>query len=217
MRIYGEVVFDVAYLVLAVSIGINLVRSARGDRLLLLFGAMALVLGIGDAFHLVPRVHALLTTGQALNTPALGFGKLVTSVTMTIFYLMLYRIWQMKYGVKSKLLSGAVVFLAALRIGLCFSQHNQWFAPEPPLLWGIIRNIPFAILGALIVVIFWQKRDAYPPFRFLWLAVLLSFAFYIPVVLFADSLPAIGVLMLPKTACYVWILCMGLLARRANA
>ena len=32
----------------------------------------------------------------------------------------------------------------------------------------------------------------------------LSFAFYIPVVLLADVIPMIGMLMIPKTCAYVW-------------
>jgi hypothetical protein len=46
-------------------------------------------------------------------------------------------------------------------------------------------------------------------FKFLWLAVLISFSFYIPVVLWADVNPLIGMLMLPKTCAYVWLMWMG--------
>ena len=35
-------------------------------------------------------------------------------------------------------------------------------------------------------------------FKFLWLTIVLSFGFYIPVVLFADSMPIVGALMVPK-------------------
>ena len=43
----------------------------------------------------------------------------------------------------------------------------------------------------------------------MWLAVTLSFGFYIPVVLFADTIPVIGMLMIPKTCAYVWAVLMG--------
>lgn len=51
-------------------------------------GLSALVLGCGDAFHLVPR--ALNYFIDADLTAALGIGKLVTSATMTVFYVLLY-------------------------------------------------------------------------------------------------------------------------------
>ena len=43
----------------------------------------------------------------------------------------------------------------------------------------------------------------------MWLAITLSFGFYIPVVLWADTIPAVGALMIPKTCAYVWIVVMG--------
>lgn len=51
---------------------------------------MAVTLGAGDAFHLIPRAVALCTTGLDSFTAALGIGKWITSITMTIFYVLLY-------------------------------------------------------------------------------------------------------------------------------
>lgn len=45
---------------------------------------MAVVLGLGDSFHLVPRAIALCTTGLENFTTALGTGKFITSITMTV-------------------------------------------------------------------------------------------------------------------------------------
>ena len=50
----------------------------------------------------------------------------------------------------------------------------------------------------------------------MWLAIVLSFGFYIPVVLFADAYPAVGALMLPKTCAYVWMVVMGYCALRRH-
>ena len=46
-------------------------------------------------------------------------------------------------------------------------------------------------------------------FKFMWLAILFSFAFYILVVLWANEYPWIGFLMIPKTLAYVWVVTMG--------
>lgn len=43
----------------------------------------------------------------------------------------------------------------------------------------------------------------------MWLAIVLSFGLYIPVVLWANIIPWIGVLMIPKTLAYVWVVIMG--------
>ena len=49
------------------------------------------------------------------------------------------------------------------------------------------------------------------------LAVILSFGFYLPVVLFSGIAPAVGVLMIPKTLAYVWIVLMGWQLYRQSA
>ena len=209
----AESIFDALYLTFAIIIGIYLITKGQKGSLVRIFGVMALVLGGGDAFHLVPRAISLWTTGLEANAAALGIGKLITSITMTIFYLILYYIWRERYQVSGrKPLTITMWVLTIARIALCAFPQNQWLSYEQPLLWGILRNIPFAIMGILLIVLFAQeaKRANDKVFRFMWLAITLSFAFYLPVVLFAEKIPMIGMLMIPKTLAYVWVVVMGL-------
>ena len=126
--------------------------------------------------------------------------------------MILYYIWRIRYRVKGKNgLTLAVYGLAAARIALCLFPQNQWTSASAPLSWGIYRNIPFALLGLLVIVLFYQsartQRDQ--AFRHMWLTIVLSFGFYIPVVLWADAVPMIGMLMIPKTCAYVWTVLIG--------
>ena len=212
MQAIFETLFDIVYLVTVITLGVLMIRGSRGEKQYLLYGVMAVTLGCGDAFHLVPRAIALCTTGLENYTAALGIGKLVTSVTMTLFYVLLYYVWRARYQVSGQTGTTIAVWVLALaRIALCLMPQNAWTSAAPPLSWGIYRNIPFTILGVLIVVLFYrsarEKQDR--PFRHLWLAVVVSFACYIPVVLFADTVPAVGMLMIPKTCAYVWAVLIG--------
>ncbi len=212
MQAIVETLFDVAYLTLAITVGILMIKGSKGNRQYRLFGCMAVVLGAGDAFHLVPRAYALCTSGLEHYTAALGVGKWVTSITMTIFYVLLYYVWRQRYGVKGyHMLTAAVYVLAGLRVILCMMPQNQWMSAGAPVVWGIYRNIPFALLGLLVVVLFYQKakENNDQAFRWMWLTIVLSFGFYIPVVLWADAIPLIGMLMIPKTCAYVWTILIG--------
>ena len=126
---------------------------------------------------------------------------------MTIFYLILYFIFEMRYEKKSVPMRASVIALSVIRIALCFFPQNDWTG-EAPIIWGIYRNIPFAILGLIMVVLFFAKRSD-KIYKWMWLAILLSFLFYIPVVLWSEASPIIGMLMLPKTCMYMWIVVMG--------
>ena len=216
MQAIFETAFDIVYLVSVMTLGIIIVKDSRGNRQFSLFGIMAIVLGAGDAFHLVPRAVALCTTGLESYTAALGFGKLVTSITMTVFYVILYHVWMLRYGKKERLLTSSVYALAAIRIILCLMPQNDWLSAASPLSWGIYRNIPFTILGIMMIVLFHReaKANSDTTFRWMWLAITLSFACYIPVVLFSDSVPVTGMLMIPKTCAYVWAVVIGYKAMR---
>lgn len=219
MQVIFETLFDIIYLTTVITLGVKMIWGSKGVKQYLLYGIMAVTLGCGDAFHLAPRAIALCTTGLSNYTVALGIGKLVTSVTMTIFYVLLYYILRARYQVSGKNgLTAAVWALSLSRILLCLMPQNAWTSATAPLSWGIYRNIPFALLGLLVVVLFYRsaKENHDRPFRFLWLTVVLSFACYIPVVLFADTIPAIGILMIPKTCAYVWTVAIGYEAMKGS-
>ncbi|MDE6320281.1 MAG: hypothetical protein K2M22_11385 [Lachnospiraceae bacterium] len=217
MQAIMETLFDAVYLTTVLTLGILMLLKCKGNKQYRLFGIMAVVLGFGDAFHLIPRAYALCTTGLDNYTSALGIGKFITSVTMTIFYVILYYVWRLRYRVEGKnMITYAVYVLGILRIVLCLFPQNAWTSPDAALSWGIYRNIPFTILGIVIISLFYrsakEKQDVL--FKHMWLTILISFGFYLPVVLFADAIPMIGMLMMPKTCAYVWTVLIGFHAMR---
>ena len=212
MQAIIETLFDVCYLVSVITIGIRMVKSSKNSRQFKLFGWMAIVLGAGDSFHLIPRMIALCTTGLENFTVALGLGKWITSITMTLFYVLLYYVWRERYEIKGqKNLTIAVYLFAAIRIALCMMPQNNWLSADAPLSWEIYRNIPFAVIGLITIVLFYTsaKQNNDIAFKWMWMTIVLSFGFYIPVVLWADAIPMIGMLMIPKTCAYVWTVVIG--------
>lgn len=212
MQAIMEPIFHVVYLTTVITLGIKMLTKSKNNEYFKLFGAMSVILGFGDSFHLIPRIYALLTTGLENNAPALGFGKFVTSITMTIFYLILYKIWKKRFDIKnSKKLDITMYLLAAARIILCFFPQNDWFVNNPPVIWGIYRNIPFAIMGIIMIYLLYSYGVKHndKDYKNLGIAVLLSFGFYAPVVLWASENFFVGMLMIPKTLAYVWVVLIG--------
>lgn len=212
MQAIGEGIFDVGYLISVITMGILMLRRSGHRKQYKLFGLMAVVLGCGDAFHLLPRVFALWTTGLESHAAALGLGKFITSITMTAFYILLYHVWRARYQIKGQRgTTLAVWLLAAVRIALCLFPQNDWLSADAPVSWGIYRNIPFALLGLVVIVLFWRaaRKHQDRELQWMWLAIVLSFGFYIPVVLWADAVPLVGMLMIPKTCAYLWVVIMG--------
>lgn len=201
---YGESAFDVLYLLFAIISGCVLLHKAKNQTEKLM-GLAALILGCGDAFHLVPRVLNYFAAGDF--TAALGIGKLITSITMTVFYLFLYYVWLGYYREREKRSVTILLWaLSALRIALCLFPQNGWITNSGDMTWGVVRNIPFVLLGAAVFRLYFGKRNEDRIFKPVWLYILLSFLFYIPVAVGAGALPILGMLMLPKTVCYILLI-----------
>lgn len=212
MQAIMETIFDVVYLTTVITIGVFMIKKSNGNKQYFLFGIMAVTLGLGDSFHLIPRALALNTTGLENFAVALGIGKLITSLTMTVFYILLYYVWRLRYEVKDKQYLSIIVYtLSIIRFVLCLMPQNAWISLNTPLSWGIYRNLPFAAMGIIVIILFYQSsKNLYDKeFRFMWLTIVLSFAFYIPVVLFTNTIPLIGIFMIPKTCAYVWTVFIG--------
>lgn len=209
LPVYLESLFNILYLSTAVFLGIRMLLSGVSAQRTL-FGIMALILVCGDACHLIPRIAAGFSSDRRRFVRSLGFGKMITSVSMTLFYVILWHI-----GVTAFSLTGiwhwtlAVYSLAALRIIISVLPQNRWSSDSSPVSWAVYRNIPFLMLGGMACILFFLYR-ATAGFEHMWLAILLSFAFYLPVVIWSKKYTPIGMLMLPKSCIYIWIITMGL-------
>ena len=209
----GEAVFCIAYLIFDLVAAVIFFVNAHGSQALYLFGVLTLVLGGGDAFHLVPRVIKAFRGGSPSVEWWSGLGLMVSSITMTVFYVLLFYVWKAIFpevpypSVLPVLIWGS----AALRVILCLFPQNNWFRAEGNLRWGIYRNLPFAVTGLCLVILFFLSGNTggYG----LWtmsIAIIVSFACYFPVVLLAKKKSMVGMLMMPKTMAYIWMIAMGL-------
>ncbi len=208
---YTETIFDSAYLCTVLMTGVYILVTAKSAGHVL-FGIMALILVSGDLCHLAPRIALSFCGNTQRFLQALGTGKMIASVSMTLFYVFLWHI-----GILSFSPSGAagltipVYLVAAIRVVLTLLPQNRWGQDASPARWHIYRNVPFILLGCAVGFLFFiYRHSGVAHLRWMWLAILLSFAFYIPVVLGARKYPALGMLMLPKSCVYVWIITMGL-------
>ena len=201
-----ESLFDITYLILVIGLGTRLILEK--DINAKLFGIMAVLLGSGDAFHLLPRVISHLSPGGfAAHTLALSYGKMITGITMTIFYLLFYFYYREISKDRDHKKKWCIIFLAVVRIVLILLPQNNW-STGGSYSMGIVRNIPFLIMGILLMIWTYKNRD-YDGLKHMSLLIFLSFLFYVPVVIFSDIIPALGALMMPKTVAYVFIVVGG--------
>lgn len=192
-----ELFFDSMYLIFVIFIGIRLLLLRKENTGLV--GAMAMLLGLGDAIHLIPRIVANVeVNGFAANATGLFIGTRVSAMTMSLFYLLFYYYIRREMKASNRTLDLAMPALFLIRIVTVILSFNRSQTMD------LISNIPFVIMGLVDIALLFNRREN-TNFGKLYLYVFFSFLFYVPVVLFKETMPTIGMLMMPKTVMYVLI------------
>ncbi|MCD6425709.1 MAG: hypothetical protein J7L35_09420 [Anaerolineales bacterium] len=218
-RIWFETSFNILYLSsiwwLVVLMYKNLPKVDKKTLPLaeLIVAAFAL-LALGDSGHVGFRILALIFGGPESSLVIagesirwIGLGTLATTATVTIFYVLVLIIWKRRFN-KTYGWFGMFLFLMAIiRMVMTMLPINNWNASIPAQPWSTYRNIPLMIQG--LGVAYLILRDAInqkdKTFTQIGCMILVSFTFFIPVILFVQKIPLIGMLMIPKTLAYIAI------------
>ncbi len=219
LRMWIEVVFNVSYLIVVWTMVAVMVRRmdrvapAQRELAMRVMQAFAL-LALGDTGHVGFRVVAYATSGLTTSVelfgmrPTLvGLGALATATTVTIFYVLMLEAWRLRFQRQFGWFEFALIGAASVRLAMMTLPINDWGAVEPPQPWGIYRNLPLMLQGLGLAYLVLRDATAAQDRTFsgIGVAILVSYACYIPVILFAAQIPLLGMLMIPKTLAYLVI------------
>lgn len=208
-----EAIFDTAYLLFDLIAGFVFLAQAQGRTLFVLYGILTLTLCGGDAFHLVPRIIRAFRGSSEKIKRQLGIGLQVSSITMTVFYIILLFIWKFTFPeLTAPVAVEAMIWISAvIRIVVCFLPQNNWCSDEGNPKLSILRNAVFAVTGIGVIILYAISGNAngYHMTRMV-AAILISFGCYLPVTILSKTKPKVGLLMIPKTCAYMWVIVMGL-------
>ena len=194
-------------------LGNHISLTGWGGVLLLCLGILTLTLCGGDAFHLVPRIFRAFRGSTPKIKHLMGTGLQISSITMTAFYVILLFIWKLTFPDFTAPAAVEVMIWASaiIRIAVCLLPQNNWCTDEGNLKLSILRNGVFAVTGIGVMILYAISGNAggYHMTKMV-AAILISFGCYLPVTLFSKTKPKVGLLMIPKTCAYMWIIAMGL-------
>ena len=192
-----ELFFDSMYLIFVLFLGIRILLLRKPNSGLI--GAMTLLLGLGDSFHLIPRIVAQATIdGFEVNAAGLFLGTRISAMTMSLFYLLFYYYIRREMKKTNRSLDVLMSALFLIRIVTVILSFNRAASMD------LISNAPFVLMGIIDIALLYRERTN-KNFGKLYVFVFFSFLFYVPVVLFKNIYPTIGMLMMPKTVMYVLI------------
>lgn len=212
LRMYVEVGFNIIYLIVVWTMtGIMSLRmgkvNEKNRKSANLFRWAFLLLALGDTGHVGFRVAAYALGGLEQNNLLVGLGALATAVTVTFFYVVMLFIWRDRFNGKFGMLEYALLASVPIRLLVMTFPQNDWGNSVPPEFWGIFRNAFLVFLGVGVLYLYLRDSIKHKDRLFRWIGycIFFSYLFYTPVILFARDIPAIGMLMIPKTIMYVAI------------
>jgi hypothetical protein len=219
VTIWMEVSFNIVYLILVWGLVIAMYRQKPGvpgedQPVAVLFVGAFFVLALGDTGHVGFRVLAFGSGGLdktvhlfGQEVGLVGFGALSTSLTVTLFYLFILMIWQRRFGKEFGLIGTLLWLFAIARFVIMLFPQNEWNNVVPPQPWSLYRNLPLTFLGLGVAGLILRDglREHDTTFVRIGYLILFSYAMYLPVILFIQSTPLVGMLMIPKTLAYLAI------------
>lgn len=219
MRMWVEISFNVAYLAVVWTLvalmwqrqaGVPAAERPIARRFMWAFALLAL----GDTGHVGFRVLAYALGGLeerpvVLGTPVslVGLGALATAYTVTLFYVLMLDIWRLRTGKPFDAFAYFLLAVAVVRLVIMAFPQNEWWRVDPVPPWSLIRNAPLTVLGlGIAYLILRDARSAQDRvFTGIGVLILVSYACYVPVILFAQQAPLVGMLMIPKTLAYLGV------------
>lgn len=211
-----EIVFNFSYLLiiyaLVAAMSFRLERVDDPRHVLWRFRDGFLLLALGDTGHVGFRAVALLQGDLAKHVDILGFsvslvgaGALATAITITFLYLALLDAWRVQFTRKRSPLFYGLLGIGMLRLLLLLPPENRWGEVMPPWGWSVLRNAPLLVLGLGVAWLFIRdgQRSRERTYLQLGWLIVASYALYVPVILFVQQVPALGLLMVPKTIVYL--------------
>lgn len=212
-----ETLFDVIYLLLVwgmvILMTVKLAQVKQADLKTARWIRLAFILlAAGDTGHVGFRVLAQLT--NTLDKPVMifgapmhliGLGMMTTAFTVTMFYMVFILAWQSRNDQKGTWFTSLLLVFGVIRIIFMALPANQWGDLVPPQPISLYRNLFLVVQGVGLLVLLFSSALRKKDKLFLSIAwmIVLSFVFYTPVILFAQRIPMIGMLMIPKTIAYL--------------
>ncbi|WDU83621.1 hypothetical protein [Caloramator sp. Dgby_cultured_2] len=122
-----------------------------------------------------------------------------------MFYIAFLYIWKYRFKREFGVFQYFLIAAGILRLIILLFPQNNWSSLNPPYTWSLIRNAPLVVQGLGVAFLIYNDARRLKDNTFKWISIMIfiSYACYMPVILFYNVYPMIGLLMMPKTVAYL--------------
>lgn len=213
-----ECLFDICYLITILTLGTIMLVTQGDNKAYTYFAWMCMLLGGGDCFHLIPRMYSKFSGPKPSVIAATGYGNLITGITMTVFYLLFLEVISNRYNRPLNVVRIVMYVLLVIRVILMLFPQNNWAKNEKHRLLNLLHNIPFILIGLIVMFLLFDCSYGNPDdgFKLMWVYILISFGCYAPVALGEMKLVLNVIFMILKTVAYIAVVITGFRVLQPN-
>ena len=157
---------------------------------------------IGDLGHVGIRLITLLSDS---DYGIFGIGVLLEMIGLIFLFIFYTNAWRIHFDKPNSLFFKTLIGTGLVGLIIFAFPQNQWNSEPISYEWLIIRNIPWLLQGLILAILI--IRDAKVANDRLLvrigILILISYFFYMPVILFASIEPMLGILMIPGNIIYM--------------
>jgi hypothetical protein len=115
--------------------------------------------------------------------------------------------WRIRFQKSLGWFGWLLLAAGVVRMIVMLFPQNEWWQLVAPYTWSLLRNGFLVIqgLGVLYLILRDAAQTGDRPFTWIGIMIVISFAFYAPVILWAQWVPILGMLMIPKTCAYLGV------------
>lgn len=210
MHLFIKSSFYIIFLGLSLFVSLRLLFRSRRSTSDLLLGLFVLVLGVGEGFHIVPRIIELFTGDTVLYSSAIEIGRVVSSSVILFTYTLLIFFNRMYNDTTES----KKIYVILLVLGLIGVLLNVVYKDSVNYSVILLRNLPLMGIGLYVILQLKQSMATDSRFKYLWLALILSLVFTLGFELLSSNYEFFIILMMPKVLMFIWVIVMGMSKRK---
>ncbi len=209
-RILMQIMFSIIYLIyisfIVIIMSKNLKKVIADEEKTAKYILLAFIsLLIGDMGHLGARLFNIFSENASSTYGIFGIGVLLEMIGLIFLFIFYTNAWRIHFNKPKSLLFKSLIGIGVIGLIIFAFPQNQWNTEPISYEWLIFRNIPWLLQGVILdILIIRDGKVANDPLMIrIGILILVSYFFYMPVILFASIEPMLGLLMIPGTIIYM--------------
>ncbi|MCQ2800067.1 MAG: hypothetical protein MJ228_04875 [Bacilli bacterium] len=188
-----ETIFGILFMGFGTVIGVLILKNSKGEKQFIFFGVMTLIMVLGITYWFISKIILDYNLFKD-NVVRLIFEHEIGTVSLALFFPMIYVFYEMRYETKNWPLRITFFGLFLAKVVLTLLPDSLWGDMSVNLRSAIVTIPNALIIGILVILFYYRKNDK--SYRYMWIILTIVFSIYFTLTIFTHSYQMYSVISL---------------------